>query len=649
MSDSSRIAQATRLGGRYQLLEEIARGGMATVYRARDEILERHVAVKVLHRSLSADPTFLDRFLREARAAAALSHPHVVAVYDWGEDGDDAYLVMEYVDGPSLRDVLRERRRLSPSVATAILAPAARGIAAAHARGLVHRDVKPENILISRDGTVKVTDFGIARAAAATTQTFEPGSLVGSPHYLSPETVSDDVCEPRSDVYALGIVLYECVVGLPPFDGETAYTTAIRHTTDRVPPPSDVVDVPEELDAVVAQATAPDPEQRFADASELEAALRAAIPPGDVITVDDGIRPTVIIPPERTETVVPSPKPPGPGPAPAPAKTKKKKKKKKKEKSKGRKAEQRQPKPQRGRRRRRWLVALLAVPVLLSLAAGGAYLTWDNVVAPVIDIPDVVGMDVADARAELVEAGFEPVVSDETVYRRDVPAGQVITQEPTGEARVGTEIGLVISAGPQPVTVPDVVGEEEEHALDVLREAGLHPEVTRSHDEDVPDGIVLSTDPPADAGTFDGEGIAVVVSAGPRPIEVPRLHGMTAEQAQSALSDLGLRGVVAAEIWSDDVREGLVAGQRPGPGEILYRGNSVELTVSKGPEPFSLPDVTGSQRDEAVTVLQDLGLSVTVESAGWSPFRPSGLVERQEPGPGTTVRRGDHITIYVWD
>ncbi|MDQ3931235.1 MAG: protein kinase, partial [Actinomycetota bacterium] len=234
---------ATLLGDRYRLLREIARGGMATVFQAIDEVLERDVAMKLLHRHLAADPVFLDRFLREARAAAALSHPNVVSVYDWGEDDDggQAYLVMEFVNGPSLRDLLRSRGRLMPAEAAAVLAPAAAGIAAAHARGLVHRDVKPENILVSSDGAVKVTDFGLARAAAATTQTFAPGAIVGSPHYLAPESVRDERLDARADVYALGVVLYECLVGRPPFEAETPVATALRHTTEAVPPPSALI------------------------------------------------------------------------------------------------------------------------------------------------------------------------------------------------------------------------------------------------------------------------------------------------------------------------------------------------------------------------------------------------------------------------
>jgi eukaryotic-like serine/threonine-protein kinase len=626
MSDSPSTTTAALLGGRYRLVREIARGGMATVFEARDEILERSVAVKVLHRHLSADPTFLDRFLREARAAAPLSHPNVVAVYDWGQDGDDAYLVMEYVAGPTVRDVLREREQLSAPVGAAILAPAARGIAAAHARGLVHRDIKPENILVSADGAVKVTDFGLARAAAATTQTFEPGSLVGSPHYLAAEVVRDETVTPRSDVYSLGIVLYECVVGRPPFNGESAYATAMRHTHETVPPPSQSVDVPDEIDGIVAQATAPDPEDRYPDAGGFEAALRAAVPPGNI----PGTHATIIIPPARTETIVPAPQPKTkPHTSKQPAKAKKPKK------------------IGTPRKKRRWLRYLLLSLVVLGLLAGGAVLAWSTLIAPVVEIPRVVGMDVGEARETLREEGFEPVVSDEIVYRRDLPPGEVISQDLTGEARVGTPITLVVSAGPRPVTVPDVIGWEEADAVDALEELGLVPDVSRVHDEEVAEGHVISTDPPPADPTFDGEGVNLVISAGRSPIEVPRLGGMTRDAALNTLADRNLEGVVAAEVWHEEVPEGLVVGQRPGPGETLFRGDRVEITLSKGPEPFPMPDVIGKQRDEAIATLEGLGLRVDVqERRGW-PWQQTGVVEHQEPSSGTTMRRGDRVTIYV--
>lgn len=620
------------LGERYRLVREIASGGMATVFRALDEVLEREVAVKVLHRHLAADPVFLDRFLREARAAAALSHPNVVAVYDWGEDEDDAYLVMELVDGPSLRDVLRERGRLDPPEAAAVLAPAARGIAAAHTRGLVHRDVKPENILVSAEGVVKVTDFGLARATAATTQTFAPGSLVGSPHYLAPEAVREENLGPASDVYSLGIVLYECLVGAPPFEEGSAYATAMRHTTDTVPPPSTHVEVPTAIDEVIGRATASAPTDRYRHAGEFEQALRDSVPTGEVPLPAGST--TMVIPAHRVDTEIP-------GPARIPAKNT------------ARPPHKRQPPGDQGRegsatpvrRRRRGRGVLLAL-VALTVLGGALLLAWSTLIAPVTDVPEVVGMDEAAAASELVAAGFDPQVSEE-VHTRDAPAGQVLGQDPSGSARLGTAVSLTVSAGPRPVTVPEVDGEAEEDALAALTEAGLVPNVTRSHDEQVAEGTVLRTDPAGGSQALDGAEVEVVVSAGPAPIDVPDVRGMSQRDAVESLRELGLEAVVTAEVFSDDVAAGRVVTQDPPVGRSLFRGDTVQLTVSKGPQPVTMPEVRGMERDEAVAELEALGLTVQVrETQGF--FRPSGTVADQDPKPGTSVPRGERVTIFVW-
>ncbi|MDQ4130626.1 MAG: Stk1 family PASTA domain-containing Ser/Thr kinase, partial [Actinomycetota bacterium] len=547
---------ASLLGGRYRLLREIARGGMATVFQAIDEVLERNVAIKVLHPHLVSDPTFLDRFLREARAAAALSHPNVVPVYDWGEDeGGQAYLVMEFVDGPSLRDVLRKRNRLTPPEAAAVLAAAAAGVAAAHARGLVHRDVKPENILITSDGTVKVTDFGLARAAAATTQTFAPGAIVGSPHYLAPESVRDEPSDARTDVYALGVVLYECLVGRPPFEAETPVATALRHASEAVPPPSALVEVPVELDAIVARATAPDPGGRHPDAAAFRTALQAAAPPGEVaVPRHENARGTLVIPPETLDTLVPGPAPRPKDSARHPQELPPPRASSRREEAGG---DEQGGAPRTERvdgaprpRRRRLLVAAL---VGLALLLGGLYLAWDTVLAPVTPIPSVVGQPRTLAEATLRGAGFEPVVADEREFSLDVLIDHVIHQVPTGSARAGATVTLTLSAGPRPVPggVPNIAGRSEEQAKTILQGAGLVPTAEYDYDEKVGRGLVVRTDPPAGAPIVEGQPVTVVVSRGRRPIDVPRLVGLTLDDAQARLSSLGLKAAVAAAVFHD--------------------------------------------------------------------------------------------------
>jgi eukaryotic-like serine/threonine-protein kinase len=425
-----------RFGGRYRLLGPVGRGGMAVVYRAHDEVLDRLVAVKIPDAHLGADAAFRDRFRREAQAAAALSHPNVVTVHDWGETPDGAYLVLQLVDGPSLREVLRNRGRLSPREALAVLGPAAAGLAAAHEAGLVHRDVKPENVLLGRDGTVRITDFGLARAAASATTTFGADVLVGSPHYLSPEAVRLDPLDARSDVYALGIVLYECLTGQPPHQADSPFATAVAHTARPVPPPSErVAGLSPGIDEVVRRATERDRDRRTPDAGAFGRELAAVVVGGpahldplvpagspsegasprpaydeDGPLADAGPppRPTALLagrdaarPLRRQDTaVLAAPDPAdtatttvhrGSDPTLRTAQA-------------GRStAARRGPPPppyedprdllpaSRRRRGRGWLAALLIV-LLLGAAGMGGYLLWDRVLAPMTNVPSVLGV-----------------------------------------------------------------------------------------------------------------------------------------------------------------------------------------------------------------------------------------------------------------
>lgn len=624
---------AARLGGRYRILSEIASGGMATVFRAVDEVLEREVAVKVLHPHLAADDVFLDRFLREARAAAALSHPNVVAVFDWGQDahGDqvEAYLVMELVDGPSLRDVLRARGQLEPAEVAAVLAPAADGVAAAHGRGLVHRDIKPENILVSPDGGVKVTDFGLARAAAASTQTFGPGSIVGSPHYLAPEAVREERLDGRADVYALGVVAFECLVGAPPFESDTALGTAMRHTTEQVPAPSEAADVDDGLDDVVVRATDPEPSHRFGDAAGFAAALRSAVPAGDLPVVSPGPRDTVVIPNANVDTVVPAPST-----------------------SDGKSAtgNERRPRRKRVRWGRRVLLPLLIVAAVL----GGAYLVWSELIAPMTDVPSVVDQPREQALQTLREAGFDPALAEEEVLTTEVPAGHVVSQDPGGgtQARVGSAVTIKLSAGPPMVEggVPDVSGRPADEAVAELEEAGLEVERAEEHHEEVPADHVIRTEPGPGTEIEEAASVRVVVSLGRAPIEVPNVVGSSEAAAVEALLAAELDPEVTAREFSAEVPEGVVMAQAPTAGETLFRGDTVALTVSQGPPPFPMPDVEGMQRERALEILQGQGLEVVVKEQGrvLGFGGPSDTVAKQEPDPGTTVRAGDTVTIHVW-
>jgi eukaryotic-like serine/threonine-protein kinase len=660
-----------RIGGRYVLRGELGRGGMATVHRAVDEVLEREVAIKLLHAHLADDPAFLDRFRREARAAAALDHPNVVAVHDWGETDEGAYLVLQLVEGPSLREVLRRHRRLTAGEALRVLAPAASGLGAAHAAGLVHRDVKPENLLLGRDGTVRVTDFGLARAAASATSTFGADVLVGSPHYLSPEAVRGRPLDPRADVYALGVVLFECLTGRPPHEGESPFATAVQHTSRRVPPPSDLVDdVAPALDELVVAATAHDPDERPDDGADFAAALSRAVPGGPTpLDLAGLIRDTIVVPGDVDGPPTP---PAGTTRAiPTDGST---------TVVRGTPAQGGwDPTDQHGdddarygddnarygddddpdgttdrlgppRRRRRWLVATLIVLGLLAASAAGGYLLWDRVLAPITPIPAVVGAAADVATDRLEESGFTVRVATQRPHHLEVPLDHVLEQSPTGEARQGATIVLTLSAGPRQVEVPDVVGESAEDATAALVDAGLSPVSTEEYDEEVPAGVVVSSDPSPGAVLDETAEVTLVVSRGPRPIEVADVRGRPLEEAAAVLREAGLEVEVVDRRFDEEVAAGVVLTQDPGPGEILRRGDTVSVAVSRGPEPVAVPNVRGMRAGDAVAELEALGFEVEIERrGGFGAFLNPDRVFDQDPAPDASRRRGDTVTIYAYD
>ena len=649
-----REAVPSRVGERYVLQQELGRGGMAAVYRAHDEVLDRTVAVKLLHAHLASDQTFLDRFRREARAAAALDHPNVVAVHDWGETDDGAFLVLQLIDGVSLRDVLRVRSRLPHDETVAVLTPVAHGLGAAHRAGLVHRDVKPENLLLGRDGTVRVGDFGLARASASATATFGGEVLVGSPHYLAPEAVRSEPVDARADVYALGVVIYECLVGEPPHQAESPFATAMAHIERVVPPPSETVaEVPGWLDEVVTTATAREPDDRYADASELARALsrsegrthRTAAGPSAVAAAaveDTGAASTggatdTAVAGDTSTSLPPPPRAHGPAdgapPPPPPPDAD---------------AERRDtatlPRP---RRRRRWPLVVVAA---LLLVLGSAALAWDQLIAPVTAVPTVTGIPLEQAREQLVDAGFEVDVEPDRPHDLDVPEGHVLAQEPTGELRRGGTVVLLVSAGPAQLPVPDVVGDPVDRAEQTLRGDGFDVVVAERHDDEVPADRVIATDPPGGQTVDEASTVTVVVSLGPTPIDVPELVGTPVDEARGELAELELELEVVGHQHDADVPADAVLSQAPGPGQTLTRGDVVEVVVSAGPEPIEVPAVRGEQAEDAVAELEELGLEVQVErSGGFGALLNPGQVFDQDPAPGAQLLPGETVLLFAYE
>jgi serine/threonine-protein kinase len=628
-------APSALLAGRYRLLGHIGAGGMASIYRGRDEVLDRDVAVKVLHPHLATDPAVRERFRAEARAAAALVSPHVVNVFDSGAD-DLPFIVMEYVDGPSLRQVLSARGRLSPGEALAVLEPVCAGLTRAHTRGLVHRDVKPENVLVTTDGTVKVADFGLVRAIEETGATTS-GSLLASVHYVAPELVRGGEASPASDQYAVGVLLYELLTGRQPFavDGSPA-AIALRHTREVVPPPSAAVPgLPAALDAVVARATAADPRDRFVDLTSFLAALRAAVPDGPEPVLVPGQAAqgngTLVIPRETLETTsVPAA------------------------------ALDARPRFSRGSwrrrvppRRRLGLVALLLVPVLV---AAGVWFAYDRLVAPVRLVPPVLNLPRDEAVDQIRGLGLVDRF-DQPVSSRTVPVDAVVamTPEPGTVLRRGDEVRLTLSAGPARLPMPRVLELSRAEALDVLQGPPYHLTVRadESYSDAVPAEIVLAQEPQPDVLVQEGSSVIINVSLGVEQVEVPDLVGRSREQAERLLAEARLEGDFSEEPAEDDEEPGEVLSQSIDEGTEVDAGSTIEVVVAVPAAELAMPDVQGQPIDAAVTALEGLGLEVEVverpvPSFGPIALAPIGYVREQRPAPGETVSPGDRVRLVIF-
>jgi len=613
------------LDGRYAIESRLARGGMASVYLATDIRLERKVAVKVMHSAMAEDPEFVARFNREARAAARLSHPAVVSVYDQGTDDGHVFLVMEYVAGGTLRQVLREYGRLTPAEAAAVMDHVLAALEAAHTAGLIHRDVKPENVLVTPDGRVKVADFGLARAVAGSTVTRDDTTLLGTASYISPEQVQDGLADARSDVYAAGVMFFELLTGTTPFTADTPLAVAYRHLNDDVPAPSTRASgIPRELDEVVGRATRRDPQGRYADGGEFHAALGQArdqlglhgavpVPPVDN-TVNLARTTAVSLVPDGNRTVALPPEPPA--------------------KAKAKKDRRDQP--------RRWPFILVALLVLSAVAGVGG---WWLAVGRYTHAPSVLGLSYDKAAAKLDDSGLHarrgtPIFSD-TINR-----GLVATQDPGADARVhrGATITLRVSAGPAHVDVPNIGGDKVKVAIAALSKANLGVGDRRQvYSTSVAAGRIISTDPAAGTSVPAGSNVNLVISQGPRPVQMPDVTNKPYDEAASILTGVGLEPS-RSDVYSDTVEPGKVVTTQPAPGATAHEGQTVIVQVSKGPQPVRVPDVVGDKSDDARKLLEAAGFHVDERKFPGGPDQ----VLRQSPPGGTLAPRGSTVVLYVF-
>ncbi|WP_189872005.1 Stk1 family PASTA domain-containing Ser/Thr kinase [Streptomyces bluensis] len=623
------------LDGRYRIDARIAVGGMATVYRAMDIRLDRVLALKVMHPTLAADGTFVERFIREAKSVARLSHPNVVGVFDQGTDGSYVYLAMEYVAGCTLRDVLRERGALQPRAALDILEPVLAALGAAHRAGFVHRDMKPENVLIGDDGRVKVADFGLVRAVDTVTST--TGQVLGTVSYLAPEQLEHGTADTRVDVYACGVVLYEMLTGGKPHSGDSPARVLYQALNADVPPPSAAVPgLPYELDELVASATARNPELRPHDAVALlaqtrdaRAALSAeqldAVPPQAIAGEHhNGEDRTSVIP--RSLSV----------PRPLPVND-----------DEGMNRTSRFQSPPVAPRRnatavRRGPLAIV-VAVLLVLGAGTG--VWYINSGQFTKVPAVLTQPEAQAKQRIEAAGLRVRIT--YAFSDTIRRGEVIRTDPGPNARIrdNDTVTLTVSRGPEMVKVPDTKGFRLNEAKSRLRQQGLEPGlVTRAFSEEVPSGSVISTAPEAGTERRSGSVIALTVSKG-TPVEVPDVTGESVQDARAELEDAGLKVEIAGERISSEFEKGEVAQQSPGEGQEAAQGDTITLTISKGPEMVEVPDVVGDRVDEARQKLEAAGFRVDESRGLIGLFGDE--VKKQSVKGGKTAPKGSTITIEI--
>ena len=625
------------IDNRYLLQRLIASGGMATIYAGIDTRLDRPVAVKIMHAHLANDEAFVSRFIKEAKATAALSHPNIVSIQDqgWNEGGPPAvFLVMELVEGSTLRDFLNQQGAVSIEQMFQLMTPVISALAAAHKIGIIHRDIKPENILISKDGRVKVADFGLARnMAIGQTMTVESSVVLGSVSYLSPEQVQRGVADARSDIYAVGIVLFEMLTGGKPYEGETPIQIAYRHVNDRIPTLQSIKsDIPITISDLVHAATAPNPDHRPKDAEELlnkfreiqaqidpkkrQMSLELDLPPSMMKSVTkrgkvsvgsalEGLK-------EKTSQLI-STKPIKVSKPEDSIGTKKRKVSK--------------------RVKRNRIIALL---LLIGLVFGGFRLL--NIGK--ISVPSLVGMSQTEASKSLEPLGLDLEIIEE-VFSEDIPKGRVIASEPGGGGKISPDkkVGLILSKGQERILIPRLNGLTPDVASAQLSSLGLTVgEINEIFDMKIAAGYVIATEPKETMAVKRKTIVNLIVSKGVEQISLQSYVGKGGEQALSELTEMGF-DVDAVYKFSDSVFKGQVISQSPEKMESIGKGSKIDLTISKGPEFVFVPNVLGKNKNDASLDLENLGLRVKIKG--------SGKVNNISPAIGAKVKQGAVITLTL--
>jgi serine/threonine-protein kinase len=610
------VSQGSVVDGRYEVLQRIGSGGMADVWLADDTHLQRRVALKVLHARFAQDREFVERFRREAEAAAGLQHPNIVAVFDRGEVDGTYYIAMQYLEGRSLKQVIDAG--LTPEQAAALIRQVLEGARFAHRHGVVHRDLKPQNVIVDAEGVATVTDFGIAQAGVS--EITQAGSVLGTPHYLSPEQAQGFEITAVSDLYSIGVMLYEALTGRVPFEGDSAVAVAMKQVSQAPQRPSSInPQVSPALDAVVMRALEKEPGQRFQNADAFIAAIDAALKDpggGAENTATFAPLPPVVAVPEEpvAEGIDPEDE-------------------------------------ERKRRRRIWM--LVAAAVLIGLLIGFV-LTRDTTT----EVPDVTGNELNVAIALLQQNGFS--VGDVKRVEREAPANEVLEQDPAAsppgdQASLDCafltlfcskpKVTLTVSAGPGSAKVPSTAGLSSTDAEAKLEEAGFDPRLESVNSKDVEEGLVIKSEPPGGQTTTKGTEVVLKVSSGPKLAKVPVLVG---SQRSLAVQQIRGRGFVpSVEEVEDSAPAGQVIRQAPSAGSQLPPGSTVSIAVSKGEEKATAPNVIGKERAEAVEAVREAGLKPVVQEQETEVPSQVGRVTDQFPPPASEVKPGSTVTLVV--
>lgn len=650
---------AHRLAGRYEVRSLIGRGGMAEVHLGFDTRLSRVVAIKMLRRDLAQDSIFQARFRREAQSAASLNHPNIVAVYDTGEEIiEDAvgrsiavpYIVMEYVEGHTVKDLISDGTAVPINEAVEIVSGVLSALDYSHANHLVHRDIKPGNIMLTSDGKIKVMDFGIARALTDSQATMtQTNAVVGTAQYLSPEQARGETVDARSDLYSTGVVLFELLTGRPPFKGDSAVAVAYQHVEQIPPTPSSILsDIPDSLDRVVLKALAKNREDRYpsaaamlSDLQRVSRGLDVAAPPADSWATE--VLPTSGMVGAQTAATTPmsAVAPRGGGQAMAATST-----------SLPPVAERADTAEEASKaRKRRTVIIASVVAIALLLIAGSVWALTRRAAAPeTVAVPTVVGLSQANAKAQIEAAGFVWELNSEKVASDSVEEGSVASTDPAGgtQAEKGSTVRVTISSGPDSVVLPDnLVGMTPEDARKAIEALGLKWELDSSKvaSDTVAEGKVAQTNPSPGSKVKAGQTIRVYLSSGSDEVEVPDLSGMSQDQARSALKAVGLELGNVTSVDSEKDKDRIVA-QDPATGTKVKKGTTIGVSVSNGKTAqVEIPTVVGTSSEDAQAQLKALGLNVTVEEV--ADNQPAGQVLSIEPGEGSKVEKNSTVKLKV--